>query len=101
MDLSAHLHRMVILETFLGVGGGVAGISSGYWIKAQGYFVPAVSCIGITALAFFLIPLLPDSKKINEEIRHGAVFDAKNQTRVDEANPVNQSQSSVGESEQG
>ncbi|XP_076815787.1 lysosomal proton-coupled steroid conjugate and bile acid symporter SLC46A3-like isoform X1 [Clavelina lepadiformis] len=59
--------RFVILETALGVGGGVGGISSGYWVKAQGFFVPVACTAGLSFVSLLLIPLLLDSRKIRDE----------------------------------
>ncbi|XP_076820067.1 proton-coupled folate transporter-like isoform X2 [Clavelina lepadiformis] len=58
--------RFVILETALDIGGGIGGLSTGYWVKAEGFFKPVVGIVGISFLSFLLIPILPDSRKIRD-----------------------------------
>ncbi|CAK8671177.1 unnamed protein product [Clavelina lepadiformis] len=58
--------RFVILETALDIGGGIGGLSTGYWVKADGFFKPVVGIVGISFLSFLLIPILPDSRKIRD-----------------------------------
>ena len=50
--------RFVILESAMGIGTAIAGIASGYWIDAQGYFMPASSAVIMPAIALCMIPFL-------------------------------------------
>ena len=55
--------RLVLLETAIGLGGGLGGLVGGYWAKSGGdYFVPIMSTAGIALGSVFLLPLLPSSK---------------------------------------
>uniref|UniRef100_H2XT83 Proton-coupled folate transporter n=1 Tax=Ciona intestinalis TaxID=7719 RepID=H2XT83_CIOIN len=56
--------RFAILEASMGVGGGVAGICSGYWIEAQGFFNPVLSTMIINISSLLLVPLLLNPQKI-------------------------------------
>ncbi|CAK8692149.1 unnamed protein product [Clavelina lepadiformis] len=60
--------RFVILDTALGVGGGVGAIVSGYWVKAEGFFMPIACTAVLSFLSLLLIPLLADSRKIRDKI---------------------------------
>ncbi|XP_039249817.2 proton-coupled folate transporter-like isoform X1 [Styela clava] len=60
-ELEGRGKRFTILETFIGIGGGVAGLGGGYWIKAQG-FLPSVWCTAaLTFIALLIVPFLPNS----------------------------------------
>nr|XP_002119904.3 proton-coupled folate transporter-like [Ciona intestinalis] len=59
--------RFAILEASMGVGGGVAGICSGYWIEAQGFFNPVLSTMIINISSLLLVPLLLNPQKIKKE----------------------------------
>ena len=51
----------------MGIGAGIAGVCSGYWLDASGFLQPIV-CVGaIQFFSFLLIFLLPDSKKIRDK----------------------------------
>ena len=57
----------MILEASMGVGGGIAGIISGIWLDARGFFEPVACSAAIHFLSFLLIFLLPDSLMIRDE----------------------------------
>lgn len=77
--------RFTILETFIGVGGGIAGLGGGYWIKAQG-FLPSVWCtVGLTAMAQILVPFLPDSSRVKTT----KALETKETTVAEDSSPIN------------
>jgi len=62
------LCRFVILETALGIAGGLAGVLSGFWVK-NGFLKPVVVSAIVSGIALLLVGVLPDSRKIKEELR--------------------------------
>jgi len=58
--------RFVMLTSCFGMGAGIAGVTTGYWVDAQGFIPPVTLSAGIDFFVFFLIFLLPGSKKIKE-----------------------------------
>ena len=65
--LTSFYHRFVFLESSVGVGAGVAGVCSGYWLDASGYAQPIICATALLLLSLILVYFLPDSKKISEE----------------------------------
>ena len=59
---------MLLLETVIGVGGGLGGVVGGFWAQSEGFFQPLVSTSFMSVATLMLLPLLPDSRKINAEI---------------------------------
>ena len=86
------LHRFVILETCLGIAGGVAGVTSGYWLKARGFLEPIFFSAVLDFLSLLLVFLLPDSREIrkrNEETqkaekkRIGSALDSDGRNQIE------------------
>jgi len=78
--------RLVLLETAIGLGGGLGGLVGGYWAKSGGdYFVPIMSTAGIALGSVFLLPLLPSSKSRNNSSKD-ALEDPDQQISSDEDN---------------
>ena len=73
----------MILETSIGVGAGIAGVSSGYWFDSQGYFPPIVVTTALQLVVLFLIFLLPDSLKIRE-MRNETLHQSSEDRKVSE-----------------
>ena len=82
--------RLVLLETAIGLGGGLGGLVGGYWAKSGGdYFVPIMSTSGIALGSVFLLPLLPSSKSRNNNISKDVPEDPNQQTSPDEGMLIN------------
>ena len=70
----------------MGVGAGIAGVTSGYWFNSQGYFPPIVVGTALQVVVLFLIFLLPDSLKIREmrnEMSHQKSEDRKGSEQIE------------------
>ena len=66
-SLTLIFFRFMILEAGVGVGAGIAGITTGYWIDARGFFEPTACATALYILSFALIFFLPDSLKIRDQ----------------------------------
>lgn len=55
------------MNAFVGLGGGLTGLASGYWIDADGYLAPTLFSIGACAFGAILLPFLPSASKILKE----------------------------------
>ena len=66
-SLTLIFFRFMILEAGVGVGAGIAGITTGYWIDARGFFEPTACSTALYILSFALIFFLPDSLKIRDQ----------------------------------
>ena len=100
----------MILETCLGIAGGISGVTSGYWLKARGFLEPIFFSAVLDFLSLLLVFLLPDSREIrkrNEEtqkavkkqIKSPSDSDSKNQIESDsEDSSLDRSQSACSSS---
>lgn len=64
---SCWLNRLTKFNAVIGLGGGLAGIASGYWINQSGFTQPGLLGIGVSTFGLLLIFFLPSVSKIRKQ----------------------------------